>query len=597
MRPCVFRCISHLPPNGAVNPRGDPRDEPTFGVFSGQHIKEFPVRAAIDIGTGGVISLCVARVDAARAAVRDVMYQTQLPLCLESEGGWEAASSGGLPTRPFTLSSRTCVDIQNKMTTLSGAMRRDVYDGLSERAAVLSWPICLAENAEQLAADLTREFKIDVRVLGKTFHVEWPFGSQGKARMGAGNEDGVQGVGKGRKAASELAPRGRHPGTDRAVRGEGSDVDEGEDGNSLRRLLQRASAAKLWRRSSSREMDAPEGETPRHSHGVQTKGMDASMVFLARAQVAQLAFLAHATLSRCVVPQRLLVIDEDPQRGLRLFGVDSTAAEDVRDILSAADDSPPEEKASVYKKALAWCDDGNGEQTAEEIPAKDAVLAPANPGDGNGLLEFRLPVDVAQAHRYSVVEIQRRDAASYHLHGSSPNPMLATEWASLCSMLERLITPTLPKWVRRKSGLGGVIAGTSFNGGMLNLAARVSQRMPISLDHLEVHAQHHFCGLTDVLLTANFPNPLLVLPSVALAAALMRALQTPRISYLPELSIAAALLTQPSLWIYERRRTVREALSRYEYHQSMQHRFFPRPHIKSNPTAAPNAVWGPRKKL
>lgn len=54
------------------------------GIFQNMHVNPFPIRAAIDIGTGGVMSLCVGRVDAANLGVMKLMYQTQLPLLLES---------------------------------------------------------------------------------------------------------------------------------------------------------------------------------------------------------------------------------------------------------------------------------------------------------------------------------------------------------------------------------------------------------------------------------------------------------------------------------------------------------------------------------
>ncbi|PWU95085.1 hypothetical protein C4B63_23g2 [Trypanosoma cruzi] len=153
-------------------------------------------------------------------------------------------------------------------------------------------------------------------------------------------------------------------------------------------------------------------------------------------------------------------------------------------------------------------------------------------------------------------------------------------------------SPTLPAWVHEKSGAGGLICGSSFNGGVLNIAARVAQRTNVSLDHLETHAEMHYCGLTDVLLAVNYPDPTTVLPSAAAASALMRALETNRFEYLPEVGIAAALLVQPSLWIYDRREKVRTTLQKKKFFSgSSAQRTFRRPHARENPSASPEASW------
>lgn len=574
------------------------------GIFQSQHIKPFPVRAAIDIGTGGVVSLCVARVDARVGAIQKLMYQTQLPLHLEA-----LPTSMSYPSSPpsssspfsssFTLSERTMEDIINKVRILQGAMRRNAFEGLSERAAVLSWPLCLARNAGQLAERLTREFKVDVRVLGADFDVEWP---PSVARFLTGEDTSLPETADDSRSTVDTGTR------DRVTRKGTEDT--------LKSLL-RAPRVSTASGMAQRRRKAP--ARPSSGSAASRGAMDP------RTQLDTLAFLAHAAVSQCVAPQRLLVLHEDPQRGLRLLGLGTSAADDIADLLDDA--TTPEERQRLYAiahgpgpsfleaggqtpssgKQVFVAAHAQPRQQASSSPALSSMSAFQGPAAGTSsgaapaaaphmcLFEHPLPVDVASAHRYCITQVQRRPLESYCLHASSPNPLLADEFAALRGLLGGMIQPTLPVWVRRKAQLGGVLCGTSHNGGLLNLAARVSQQTHISLEHLEVHAQYHFCGLTDVLLAESFPNPLLVLPSAALTAAVLRSLESPRITYLPEVSVAAALLVQPSLWLHARATEVRARLSRDPFYGSstaaQRGRTFDRPHRKDNPTAAPDATW------
>lgn len=550
------------------------------GIFQSQHVKAFPVRAAIDIGTGGVLSLCIGRVDANVGAIQRLLHQTQLPLHLEK------FHEGNADT--FTLSERTLDDIRNKMRVVHGVLRRPNFEGISERAAVLSWPLCKATNARALAQSLTREFQVDVRVLGDSFHVEWPPSVQmHAATRAAASKDKREELTVRRAAASEKKKKG----------------------DRLKALLRGAE-------SSNTNVDAASANA----------SVDRKVVN-EQAQVDTLAFLAHAAVTQCVAPQRLLVLSEDPQRGLRLVGLNTSPTDDVADLLAAAADSPDavaklkaiafgEQRASSKSTELHHRQQPQDNSSTLDQPGHDshtttsAFSSPQSFGaspaasevvsvdDTHGRLrvvEHLLPVDVALAHRLCINTVQRRSEAAYGLHTSSPNPLLSDEFAELRGLLMESVRHDLPPWVKRKSLLGGMIAGTSFNGGLLNIAARVAQQTSISLDHLETHAQHHFCGLTDVLLAENFPNPLLVLPSAALTAAVLRAVESPRITYVPEVSVAAALLVQPSLWLASRAADVRRRLAQdsfYASHTSAQRgRTFTRPHRKENPTAAPDATW------
>lgn len=565
------------------------------GIFQSQHIKPFPVRAAIDIGTGGVMSLCVARVDARHEAIQKLYYQTQLPLYLERDGVSSSASAslldGAAADGPFRLSERSIADIQSKMRVLHGAMRRGAYEGLSERAALISWPLCLAQNIDAVAASLQREFCIDVRVLGRTFDVRLP--SSITAALSSSTASAAADAG----ALSWQVPR----------RLQKWKSGQSASTSPLKQLLKSHGAL--------RKTTADDG------------GGDATAVTPLKGnpcrQLDALAFLSHAAMGECVAPQRLIVIHEDPQSGVvRLLGLATPPAVEVADLIAAE----PDDESRQRLRQIAF-----GESQAApmellqpfEASALDALMSEdskaateghrssrrstngcvsggavvaASDGEAElSLVEHKLPIRVADAHQLCITAVQKRPEESYHLHQSSPNPLLATEYVALRSMLQSELQKSLPAWASRKSALGGMIAGTSWNGGLLNLAARASQQTRISLQHLDTHAEHHFCGLTDVLLAASFPAPLLVLPSLALASAVMRTLQTPRVEYLPEVTAAAALLVQPSLWAFSRADAIRSRLSGEAFYSTAEHgkrgRVFHRPHRKDQPSSAPDATW------
>ncbi|RNF12385.1 uncharacterized protein Tco025E_06477 [Trypanosoma conorhini] len=509
-----------------------------FGVFQNVHVNRFPVRAAIDIGTGGMISMTVGRVDAAHNAVRDFIYQTQLPLHLVSANA-DAASgaslhssdaSGTTPPVSFVLSEATRTDIRNKMRMLHGALRRDQYDGLSERAAVITWPLCHAADAVSLAEELTLEFKVDVRVLGKTFQVgtlshnpEPALGTEGAARpplrQGAKNISAIQ-----------------------------AKLSSGED-DSLQLLMQQI-VSRRDKRRGRRCGTGDEEENRRHTNAI------AACAVPPRQQLEQLAFLAHAAVSKCVAPQRMLVLAEDRHKGLCILGADTAETDEL------------------------------DEDGANALVPRPAAVS-------SGVLLHVLPVDISAAQRLLLTAVQRRaDGPAGTEERRSPNPVLREELRHLRRLLEEMIRPTLPAWVEQKSRAGGLICGSGFNGGVLNVAARVAQRTNVTLEHLDTHAEMHYCGLTDVLLAVNYPDPTTVLTNAAIASALMRALETNRFEYLPAVGIAAALLVEPSLWMYDRREKVRATLQRKKFFNgSVAQRTFRRPHARENPAAAPDASW------
>lgn len=500
-----------------------------FGVFQNIHINLFPVRAAIDIGTGGLMSMAVGRVDAAHNALRDLMYQTQLPIQLVSANSASLSGSNLLPSS-FVLSEVTRTDIRNKMRLLHGALRRDQYDGLSERAAVISWPLCEAGDSLALAEELTREFKVDVRVLGKTFDVDMPFFDS-------------RSVVKSKKNMSFCEQQEKKA---FFVSGEGTNGDD----NSLQMLMQQL-LRRRERRCKSLLCKGTYGQCKADDEKCRATSPEE--------QLKQLSFLAHAAIGKCVAPERMLVLTEDSERGLCILGIDKAESTE-RDIT-----------------------EGSGE---------DIVPLRAD-GEKGSVLSHVLPVDISTAQHILLTAVQRRSHSWVNNHElRSPNPVLWEEFLRLRDLLEEMISPTLPEWVKLKSKAGGFICGSSYNGGVFNVAARVAQQSNVTLDHLETHARMHYCGLTDVLLSVNYPDPTTVLPSAAIASALMRALETNRFEYLPEVGVPAALLIQPSLWMYSKRKKVRAALQKKSFFdESSLHRTFSRPHARENPTAVPGASW------
>lgn len=616
-----------------------------------------------------MISLCIGRVDPKAGAMQKLIYQTQLPLYLNpipvsSSGSAPPSSRSGdtngasisSSTSLFALSEASMKDIMSKMQILAGAMDRHHRQsgGVDERAAVLAWPICLSENASTLATQLERRFQIRVRVLGKDFHIHCPF------------RRCLPSMATPRVSLDSCSPTTPHPSS--APSAAPSSTTKGSPPRkNLRALLSTLGpSSRSLPRDHATHSSVRAGVAKGQGELCNTTSADFTSSTCAPSSSLQvvlpppsvkdmevLAFLSHAVAAQCVAPHRLLVIDEDPQRGIRLVGLNTSAVEDCDDISSGASGtsrslSPLEAqrrsgkgRSSMARSPLQRADrrrDGRAD-TMEEYVQRTALLKQAGmpvstrlPSEESEeesamekgeeelnslpptLVEHRLPLSVPEAHRLCITTVQHRSPELYQLHRSSPNPVLRTEFIALRDLLEAALTPMLPTWVKRKSLLGGMIGGTSFNGGMLNIAARVAQKAPIPLDHLEVHAEYHFCGLTDVLLAENFPHPGTVLPSAALASALGRALKTPRFCYLPEVTTAVGLLVQPGLWMtaeafastpfvqglktrgkYEKAEEDEPVLEDMFY-RSIRHRTFHRPPIKGNPTAAPTAVWEERRR-
>ena len=195
-----------------------------------------------------------------------------------------------------------------------------------------------------------------------------------------------------------------------------------------------------------------------------------------------------------------------------------------------------------------------------------------------------IPVDV---HRLLLREIQKRPAQLLH-DASSPNPVLRGEAVALRKLVSGMLEPTVPEWVVEKSSRGGVICGSSYNGGVLNIGARITARSMVPLEHLDLGIEHQLCGLTDVLIGHNFPTPHLIVPQAVFCSCIMRCLKTPRVHYLHQASIAQAILIDPSYWVYSRKEELEGSLGKARWFSSSIHRSYPVP-FQSRAPLTPNA--------
>ncbi|EPY22132.1 hypothetical protein STCU_08333 [Strigomonas culicis] len=383
-------------------------------------------------------------------------------------------------------------------------------------------------------------------------------------------------------------------------------------GSSLKRMLAKASQRRRHRKKKTKPATPPTAATegPASTSLVDTAAAAPQRL---RAQQALLAFLAHAAQVGCMRPQRMLLLVEDvaqpPDARLAVQYLSTTMEEDIADLLDAEDEEAV--RAALFEKLERLEREEaavNANKTYNDMRLYAQRQQPT-PAGALTVETFYVPLTVSDAHRVCLTDIQRRPrgAAPGHRH-MSPNPMLPAEYEQLVTrLLAQLHPPTsstaaagaaapdfsplLPTSIKRKSSLGGVVCGSSVNGGALNLAARCAQQQNIHLESLTTHMLHHFCGLTDVLLAQNFPDARVVLPAVALVSALLRCLRTETCQYLPEVCVSTALLLQPQLWTYAARRAVQRGdEERRHFYADVKHRVFSRPHHKGNPSAAPNAA-------
>lgn len=421
------------------------------------HFNPFPVRAAIDIGTNGMISLAVGRVDAQRSAVRDLLYQHHLPIMTACKPGTSLVDE---PTRN---------DINAKLLMLKGLLQRH-FPGAVEVAALLTTPFCYCSDAMHLATHLSKQFQFDVRVLGS--EATWS----------------------------------RHT---------------------------KASGTKA--RIKSTEL---------------LKSVDAKKA------MELLAFDSFKGATKCIHPHKLVVLVEEQEND----PTGAAAAVTTLRFTSSALELP----------------------LGPDISPQDEVEAASTPV--TSLVSHPLSVSPAAAHRLLLTHVQRRGEESYSRR-QSPNPMMRSEYCELRAALEACVRRDVPEWLLRKAKMGGMFCGTSDNGGLLNIAARVSQRTMVSVEHLDLAAEFHYCGLTDVLIGHNYPVPSQVLPSAALCSAIMRGLDVPRMEYVPGISLAVGMLTRPEYWTYSRRSDLSKRLSKRKWFTDPMRRTWDPPH-KANPASS-----------
>eukprot|EP00758_Cryptobia_borreli_P004421 Tbor_TRINITY_DN4361_c0_g3::TRINITY_DN4361_c0_g3_i1::g.7781::m.7781 len=455
--------------------------------FDNVILKPFPVRAAIEIGTGSMITLAVARVDSRQGAIRDLLFQSQLPIHIQFIGGASNCTNVRGSSSNLFLTEKSRNDIFTKVRLMVESMNRD-GPSVSEVSGLLTWPFYAMPNDEgdKLAQELSRTFMVDFRIVGR--HDE-----KSMSRREARRE----------RMARRLSKR--HDRTS------GSHGDEEYDN------------AFNSKRGSSHPVEAAEIE------------MD------------HLAFLSYAAAAKVIDRRRLVAIVENHRL------LESEDGKETKSFCGGSIDL-----IGLAPLSSPVTDDGY-------LPTLDSGLA---------IHKYRLPADVMSAHNLLLRDIQRRDEKLLHSF-SSPNPVHRAEASVLRNGLVRLlrggdtdygkIPESLPRWLYDKLtqqfGSGEkeqkphevLFAGASENGGMLNIASRAVGYIHIHSDSLDQTTDFNICGLTDVLLGHNYPNPQLILPQAALCSAIMKAFLIPKVEYLPQVSIAQAILIHPKYWAYSRK--------------------------------------------
>lgn len=164
----------------------------TGAPFNNVTFKPFPVRAAIDVNNGQV-TLAVARVDARQRAIRDLLFQSQLPFHVEFESGFAEVGGGGgaAPVRMLTQASQN--DLLTKCRVLIGSMHRE-GPGITEVAGLLAWPFYeLHDGGAEIARAMTVALKVDFRVVGQSNAAVKKRPSRRTARAAAAARGGTKG--------------------------------------------------------------------------------------------------------------------------------------------------------------------------------------------------------------------------------------------------------------------------------------------------------------------------------------------------------------------------------------------------------------------
>eukprot|EP00658_Telonema_sp_P-2_P030558 TRINITY_DN23049_c0_g1_i2.p1 TRINITY_DN23049_c0_g1~~TRINITY_DN23049_c0_g1_i2.p1 ORF type:complete len:146 (+),score=15.00 TRINITY_DN23049_c0_g1_i2:162-599(+) len=106
----------------------------------------------------------------------------------------------------------------------------------------------------------------------------------------------------------------------------------------------------------------------------------------------------------------------------------------------------------------------------------------------------------------------------------------------------------------------------------------------VGTERLEQATDYGICGLTDVLIGHTYASPCLVVPQAILCSALMRSLRITNMEYIPQVSIAQALLVHPSFWTYNRKQAITDRLKNERWYTNLADRSFVTPHQARSPT-------------
>lgn len=525
-QPQLCRHTNHRQDAGASNANQKvtlKEDAPYTPIYA----KPFPVRAAIEVGCGGLATLAVGRVDARQGALKELLFQNQLPLDI-SVVEHDRDGVGHRDASPSSSSTSLSTNVESRYKSLSPETIRDVFDqvrqlllslqnvhnsvsvaGISEFSGLLTWPFydCPRDQMRDLASALTKEFKVDFRVLGM--------------------HEGGSGVAPGSERMRALLDRVKNP------KGLGGAVP----GTNL---------------SSSTPSEATPPLSPPEI-------------------LETLTFFGYATAAKIQDWDRLLIVTEDPEVTLQDGTTSSVAAApgsghmytggDIHIIGTATPTRPEEDLGATPRQRRTLADQLKGLK----------------------LRRYTIPFRTTDVLQMMLQNVQRRDPVNLHAF-SSPNPVLRSEAEILRKALFETLEEDLPEWVVEKLAEGALVVGASENGGLLNTAARIAGRVHVGTERIEQATDYGLCGLTDVLIGHTYKHPSLVVPQSLLCSALMRAFRVGSLEYVPQVSIAQALLVHPSFWTYNRRELIAEELGNERWFNNLHDRSYNVPHQARSPT-------------
>ena len=527
------------------------------GPFSpkGLTFNPFPIRAAIDIGSGHSITMTVARVDAKQCAIKDTLYHTQLPLqgraVTVPSGDNDTNSSNENSAVPFrstfdggVLSQSALHELKNRLLMLTAKANKQL--NVTEFAAVFSEPYCRLDDIKRIGQQLSCEFSMDVRLLPKLRNLADKERQKQKVTVG-GKKQSARKIKRKQKCSVGTAAA--------------------EYGDAVQILQQDPETGDFILAGND------------HHHPQYRNS--STMIY---------TFDSYAAAAQCLRPDRMLILNERWDTGqIELIGSDWWPhADDEDSALPSPDDDEAVQQLT--------CSDDDAFFRRSRSPISGSAFFSNLRGKQTGgvvrrLFSYTLPFTALDAHRSLVLDVQKRNPALYS-PVLSPNPMLRQEFDTLRRHLTDGMTcgHELPRWATERVRAQGSVVTSSTNGGTFNSAMRVAGKTRFTLDAVEIGAEHHFCALTDSVLAESFPCPQMVLPQTALAASVMRVLRCRSCQYLTDVSLTHAMLVDPSFWSQGRRAMIEAQIAEYGSSVTTQTAFKVPKLDRFNPNDAPSSL-------